>query len=414
MGLADSPLRDRVLFVTGVPRSGTTWLSRVLRAHPEIAGIGRESHLFDFGVNALFDNFEQEGDWERFLVGFLERPELVDLVRELCDGVLVRMRDREKPSASWVLEKTPLVAPDPRVEIRRKAEVYPDAWYLHIVRDGRAVARSLGRMPWARDWTPAGCARVWRTTIEALRQELGANPRYREVRYETLREAPGETLAEILEWAGLPAPEAFRREVSALSEVTYAGRDEDGVPRRERWREELTADDLRLIDVAAGDLLRELGYADGPPAAASVEPAPADEAAVADVSERVLRDPGALVNTFVGAILDRDRAMLRAVCAADVRVRIRTQAGDLEAAGEEGIEALARLAEAVFGPPFETSEWATTEPGRIACAFFSGTRPGGERVDLTFPLLVEDGEINTAVAMLVGDPSGRAVRRLQL
>jgi hypothetical protein len=418
MGLADSPLRDRVLFVTGVPRSGTTWLSHMLGAHPEIAGVGRESHLFDLGVNALFDNFEREGEWEQFLSGYLDRPELVALVRDLCDGVLLRMREREGPSSSWVLEKTPIGGPeDPRIEIRRRTEVYPDAWYLHIIRDGRAVARSMAAMPWALDWTPAGCARAWRNTIEAFRDVLGGHPRYREVRYEELRAAPDASLDQILGWIGLPAPAPFLAQARSLSAVTYASPDERPSVRPERWKEELTEEDLRLVDVAAGGLLRDLGYAHGPLAAPPQPPAarvPLAGPETAHGGERVVSAPGDLIRNLISALIDRDRAMLRALCAEDVRVRIRTQAGDLEAAGEEGIEGLARLAESVFGTPFETSEWATTEPGPVACAFFSGTRPGGERVDLTFPLLVEDGRITTAAAMLVGEPAGRRVRRLEL
>ena len=58
MGVADSPLRDHVIFVEGAPRSGTTWLVTLLATHPEIAGVEAESHLFDFGVDRLLDNFE--------------------------------------------------------------------------------------------------------------------------------------------------------------------------------------------------------------------------------------------------------------------------------------------------------------------------------------------------------------------
>ena len=45
MGREGSPLRDRVIFVEGAPRSGTTWLVTLLATHPEIAGVEAESHL---------------------------------------------------------------------------------------------------------------------------------------------------------------------------------------------------------------------------------------------------------------------------------------------------------------------------------------------------------------------------------
>ncbi len=57
MRIESSPLRDRVIFIEGAPRSGTTWLLSLLATHPDIAG-SRESHVFNYGVDRLFDNFE--------------------------------------------------------------------------------------------------------------------------------------------------------------------------------------------------------------------------------------------------------------------------------------------------------------------------------------------------------------------
>ena len=45
MGREGSPLRDRVIFVEGAPRSGTTWLVTLLATHPEIAGARRRDRL---------------------------------------------------------------------------------------------------------------------------------------------------------------------------------------------------------------------------------------------------------------------------------------------------------------------------------------------------------------------------------
>ena len=109
MGRADSPLRDRVIFVEGAPRSGTTWLVTLLATHPAIAGLQAESHLFDYGVDRLFDNHDGRHPALRGLVRFVDREELVDLIRDLCDGALMAMRSRVAPEAetAFVVEKTP-------------------------------------------------------------------------------------------------------------------------------------------------------------------------------------------------------------------------------------------------------------------------------------------------------------------
>ncbi len=65
------------------------------------------------------------------LQSWLERETFIDLIKDLCDGLFMAMRDHvsgdTKPS--FVIEKTPV---DPRTGARdfvRKREVYPDGWY---------------------------------------------------------------------------------------------------------------------------------------------------------------------------------------------------------------------------------------------------------------------------------------------
>jgi hypothetical protein len=58
VGVTDSRFRDRVIFVEGAPRSGTSWLRALLAAHPDVAGVRNESHLFNIGVDRLIDNYE--------------------------------------------------------------------------------------------------------------------------------------------------------------------------------------------------------------------------------------------------------------------------------------------------------------------------------------------------------------------
>src|SRR3712207_588613 len=160
MGRADSPLRDRVIFIEGAPRSGTTWLVHLLATHPQIAGVAAESHLFDFGVDTLFDNLERRNPRARGLAGYVEREELVELVRDLCDGVLGAMRAHVSPGADFVVEKTPSAFRPDGLDLERKADTYPDAWYVHIVRDRDAVARSLMRAPFQDDRSYDACAGI--------------------------------------------------------------------------------------------------------------------------------------------------------------------------------------------------------------------------------------------------------------
>lgn len=73
MPLEQSPLRDRVVFVEGAPRSGTTLLTALLATHPDVAGITAESHLFDRGVGTLLENHEQTAPFKSALIAYLSR-----------------------------------------------------------------------------------------------------------------------------------------------------------------------------------------------------------------------------------------------------------------------------------------------------------------------------------------------------
>ncbi|HKN67164.1 MAG TPA: sulfotransferase, partial [Gemmatimonadaceae bacterium] len=153
MGREGSPLRERVIFVVGAPRSGTTWLVTLLATHPEIAGVEAESHLFDFGIDRVFDNLEGRHPDFHGLLSYLDREELVDLARDFCDGVLMAMRSHVSRNTvpPFVVEKTPIAGDSEALDLARKRDVYPDAWYVHIIRDREAVARSLMRAPWMAD-----------------------------------------------------------------------------------------------------------------------------------------------------------------------------------------------------------------------------------------------------------------------
>lgn len=108
--------------------------------------------------------------------------------------------------------------------------VFPDARFIHIVRDGRAVAASWLKMPWwsgyrgpsgwrwgslpesyRREWEtslgsfPLLAGLQWKVLIDAFQQARSEIPEnlWMDVRYEDLVDAPGPWFGKILEFAGL-------------------------------------------------------------------------------------------------------------------------------------------------------------------------------------------------------------------
>jgi hypothetical protein len=153
---------------------------------------------------------------------------------------------------------------------------FPDARYVHVIRDGRAVAASLLRVGFWEGWRgpaqwrwgplDAVDASLWErsgasfTVLAGLQWKIlmrniraageAIGERYREVRYEEFIADRFAVLPQVLEWAGLAEDERFRRRVAA-----FALRSAD-----EKWRETLPEQEQQLLQEAIGADLAEFGY----------------------------------------------------------------------------------------------------------------------------------------------------------
>lgn len=405
MGIADSPLKDRAIFVQGAPRSGTTWLLTLLATHPQIAGVEAESHLFQSGLDRLFDNYDCRDPHLRGLVNYLERREqLVDLIRDLCDGVLLAMRAHVSrgAEAEFVVEKTPTSFTPGSPELRYKRECYPDAWYLHIVRDGEAVTRSLMRAPWVLDRTEAACRHLWQDCVQSTRRRLGDHPRYREVRYEELQADPTRLAGEIFRWLGIDAGEETLGTVRALSRERFS--ELGSVPSRPA-RGPFSRLQQRHPHVAATARAMLTRVRSG----IASQPRPNVDGA------------SPLAFDFARALRDRDANALAVLTAESLTLTYRSADGDFTATGAEARGALLELANRLFsrrhlnelwstagGGP---REWWTRAPGvPFWSIFFSALGSDATRVDLAFGLTLRDAVIDEVLVVSAGALGGRPVR----
>ncbi|WP_436793936.1 sulfotransferase family protein [Actinospongicola halichondriae] len=249
-----SPLHERMVFVVGAPRSGTTWLQQLLAVHPAIATSG-ESHVFCEGIQAILDNFA-EPDETMMLSTWVDEGELTSLCRTFADGVFAAMRDGSRPDATHILDKTP----NHRLQSAVQARLYPDATYIHIVRDGRDSAGSSHSM-WKRFSNEYGsasrAAAVWGDAVRDVRTHL-SGLRYVEVRYEELLDDVEGGLAALYDHIGLPHDPAL---VAAAAEFGRApiNVSPSSVAIGQRKRSGNPVID-RAVARVAGDVLVDLGY----------------------------------------------------------------------------------------------------------------------------------------------------------
>jgi hypothetical protein len=168
------------------------------------------------------------------------------------------VRDRTRPEATHVLDKTP----DHRPHAALLGEVYPDATFVHIIRDGRDMASSAHSLwsSWGDDYRHlSDAAAIWTSAIADIREHLG-HRRYHEVRYEDLVADPVPHLTAVLDHIGLPHDPAFVEAAVAFGRAPINVRPSDARTGARKWGE-LGPDAERAVAVVAGDLLVELGYA---------------------------------------------------------------------------------------------------------------------------------------------------------
>jgi hypothetical protein len=269
-------------FVVGEARSGTTLLRVMLDAHPQLA-IPPESY-FVTGLYPFRSRYERAGalDLRRFaadLQGLRKFREWDLPADSLATAFAEPMPGGTYADAIRLLYGTYAEAhgkprygdksPGYVSRMGLLAALFPEARFVHIVRDPRSVALSLVEMPkeWGTRTVPEGAAR-WRHRVGRGHAEgvaLGAD-RYLEIRYEDLVADSERELRRILEFVLLPWDDAVLRYAErGLSRVPPASRAIHGnvgrAPTATRdWREQMSREDLEAVEAIAGDLLAEMGY----------------------------------------------------------------------------------------------------------------------------------------------------------
>lgn len=245
-------------FLVGVRRSGTNWLRRIVDAHPDANVIPGETYLFSHGLAPL-DERVQHGLAGSARTGFLftDRDRYLDAVRDLCDELLLGYLDTLDHPGRLLAERTP----DHVRHLDLIGAVYPDAPVVHIIRDGRDVARSLVSQPWrSAPATYREAAHEWVSGIEAARAAAPRLARYLEVSYEAMLADPVRQVPVLYEFLGLDAgPEVVERAVVEAG-VAYNVDPKDRNVGAAKWRGGLAAQELDEVLAVAGPLLAELDY----------------------------------------------------------------------------------------------------------------------------------------------------------
>ncbi len=174
---------ENPIFIVGAPRSGTTLLRSLIDAHPNICCPTWETGLFE-RFRAIIDG-DIQWHFKNDPALAVDREGLLKWMRRSADDLMLQLTAAtQKPR--WA-EKTPAHV----FQIELIHELYPQAQFIHILRNGRDVVRSLQSMPWAPRNIRWSCRR-WVESVQAActaAKKLPAD-KYLELRYEDLVEDP--------------------------------------------------------------------------------------------------------------------------------------------------------------------------------------------------------------------------------
>ncbi|MEX2459647.1 MAG: sulfotransferase [Actinomycetota bacterium] len=272
-------------FVVGCGRSGSTMLRLMLDAHPELAVPG-ESHFIPplwrsrrryvrggrldaTGLARDIARTPHFGHWKIPAEPFFARVEALE--DATFAGVVEQafLANAEHHGKRRWADKTPIYVR--RVELL--AELWPEARFVHLIRDGRDVALSYLGVPWG----PRSVSRAawkWRRDVSAGRAAgpvLGAD-RYLELRYEELVADPGEALRRLCGFVELEFHPSMlehhavvdRDRLAPATGIPFHARAAGPVEARARdWRTDMAPRDVAGFEAVAGGLLEDLGYGRG-------------------------------------------------------------------------------------------------------------------------------------------------------
>lgn len=269
------------MFVVGCPRSGTTLLQQMLSSHPDVAIAPETHYIRRFWLRRHeYGDLADDGQFARLIEDIAATPEFaetqvdVDCFRHdawngershaALFGLFLRLFGSAQ-GASLVGEKTP----NHLLYMGTLRRFFPGARFVCMVRDPRAVVNSWRGVPWSTG-SVEGDARVWlryATAVPAQPLEPAASVLV--VMYERLVSDAVGALTEICRFADLPwsddlldyhSPQRFTS-VNVKREPWKARSAEPvDAGRIQGWREELSAGQVKRIEVVTWRGMRRFGY----------------------------------------------------------------------------------------------------------------------------------------------------------
>jgi hypothetical protein len=294
-----SSFERRLTWMFGSPRTGSTWLMKLLAEHPSVSAINEpliglylSPFLSDFpgGDATLLDSSnyslrqaqrDKPSQFFSEVYSHIWIPGLARLIRERLQAEAARSQPRGALSRRLVLIKEPNGSQSADVIMRAT----PQSRLLFLLRDGRDVVDSELAANLEGSWVSRDfpglrgiaesdrlafvvqSAHKWLWRTEAVQRALeGHQGPSLVVRYEQLLEDPAAELRRVFSWLSLVVSEADLRHWTHANDFERMASGSTGPKEFFRsaqpgaWRDNLRSDEVEAISTILGPKLHELGY----------------------------------------------------------------------------------------------------------------------------------------------------------
>ena len=268
-------MNNQILFLVGMPRSGTKLLRNMLNGHPAVAIFPIETHFIPFfdqefsaygniTIRSNFSKFFSDIQRTNFFVRMVSRDISIaesDWFDNLQGAEYSDVLDAlfrcyaEMTGCQIVGDKTPAYMTQAPLLLT----LFPNAQFIHIVRDPRDYVISI-RKAWNQNMSRA--AQRWKQSIRKFHTDLNSkNVSFCEVKYEDLIANPQQCLEQACTYLGID----FSENMLVLDEPAENLGDAKGAlnivqDNFNKWETQLSCREVRTVESISGALMEELGY----------------------------------------------------------------------------------------------------------------------------------------------------------
>lgn len=235
------------VFLAASVRSGSTLLGLMLNSHPDIVDPGECDFLFDqVADDGTPPDVGRYTEWLKLNRIFISKQLDVDPSMDFAGLIASFVTQMQKGNTAIVMNV--------HHNFHRIPKVFPHAKYIHLVRDGRDVARSCIGMNWVGNVYYG--IDIWRDAESAWDMlKVNLHPsQYLEIKYEDL-------LGDIE--LGLGRICQFLELTYSKNMLDYATKSTYSLPDKSlcyQWRSKYSERELSLVENKVGNMLVKLGY----------------------------------------------------------------------------------------------------------------------------------------------------------